>query len=182
MHIIKIVSLFVLFTLLSCKEKEPRKPVNRSKGTFMKESVQRNLLLVAEEEKIIDSLMKAQPELKFQESQKGFWFAITEPNDQEKYYPQKNDVVFFTYEIQDLYGEVIYSREQLKPQTYLVDKQNIMIGLRYGIKKLKIGESGIFYFPSHMGFGYHGDDRDIPPNLPLKVLVTITDIKPENKN
>ncbi len=182
MYCIKIIYLLVLITLLSCNEKEPRRPVNRSKGTFMKESVQRNLLLVAEEEKIIDSLMKSHPELKFKESQKGFWFAITELNEQEKYYPQKNDLVFFNYEIQDLYGEVIYSREQLKPQTYLVDKQNIMIGLRYGIKKLKKGESGIFYFPSHMGYGYHGDDRDIPPNLPLKVLVSITDIKPENKN
>jgi gliding motility-associated peptidyl-prolyl isomerase len=181
MHRIKILSLLVLFTLLSCSKNEPRKPVNRSKGTFLKESVQRNIQLIAEEEKIIDSLMKTLPELKFQESQKGFWFAITESIDQEKYFPQKNDVVFFTYEIQDLYGEVIYTREQLKPQTYLVDKQNIMIGLRYGIKKLKKGESGIFYFPSHMGFGYHGDDNNIPPNLPLKVLVTITDIQPENK-
>mgnify|MGYP006141896251 CR=1 FL=1 len=181
MYCIKIIYLLVLITLLSCNEKEPRRPVNRSKGTFMKESVQRNLLLVAEEEKIIDSLMKSHPELKFKESQKGFWFAITELNEQEKYYPQKNDLVFFTFEIQDLYGEVIYSREQLKPQTYLVDKQNIMMGLRDGIKLMRKNEKVSFLFPSHMAFGYHGDNKRIGSNQPLICTVTLHDFKPETK-
>lgn len=180
---LKIFFPFVVLVLLlvSCKEQEARRPIQKGKSTFMKESVARNIKIVGFEEGIIDSLMKQQKQYKFFESQKGFWFAVTVPNENEHYYPQKNDVIIYNYEIQDLFGTVIYSKERLKTQNYLVDKQNIMMGMRYGLKKLKKGETGLFYFPSHMAFGYHGDNRDIPPNMPLKVIVEIIDIKPENK-
>jgi hypothetical protein len=55
--------------------------------------------------------------------------------------PTKGDVVFFDYEIKDLKGTIIYSELELRPQIYYVDKQDIMMGLRDGIKlmhKMKV--------------------------------------------
>jgi FKBP-type peptidyl-prolyl cis-trans isomerase len=56
-----------------------------------------------------------------------------------------------------------------------------MIGLRDGIKLMKKGEKVTFLFPSHMAFGYHGDNKKIGTNEPLICTVTLNDIKPENE-
>ena len=86
-------------------------------------------------------------------------------------------LIYFDYQINDLNNTVIYSKDELKTQQYVVDKQNIMMGLRDGIKLMKKGETVAFLFPSHMGFGYHGDDNRIGPNEPLICTVILKDIK-----
>jgi FKBP-type peptidyl-prolyl cis-trans isomerase len=57
-----------------------------------------------------------------------------------------------------------------------------MMGLRDGIKLMKKGETITFLFPSHMAFGYHGDDNEINPNEPLICTVYLTDLQQENTN
>ena len=81
-----------------------------------------------------------------------------------------------------LKNNIIYTKEELKSQEYFVDKQNIMMGLRDGIKLMKKGETVTFLFPSHMGFGYHGDNDKIDSNEPLICKVTLTDIKTDELN
>ncbi|MNY41057.1 FKBP-type peptidyl-prolyl cis-trans isomerase [compost metagenome] len=90
-------------------------------------------------------------------------------------------MAYFDYEVKDLDGNVIYTELELRPQVYLVDKQNIMMGMRDGIKLMKKGEKITFLFPSHMGYGYHGDDRRIGHNQPLMVTIALKDIKPEKE-
>jgi gliding motility-associated peptidyl-prolyl isomerase len=93
--------------------------------------------------------------------------------------PKRGDVAYFDYEIADLEGNVIYSEVELRPQTYLVDKQNILMGLRDGIKLMNKNEKVSFLFPSHLGHGFRGDTDRIPANLPLLVTVSLRDFKPE---
>ena len=83
--------------------------------------------------------------------------------------------------MKDIKGNVIYSEVELRPQVYYVDKENIMMGLRDGIKLMNKGEKVTFLFPSHMGFGYHGDNKKIGTNEPLICTVTLNDIKPESE-
>ena len=85
----------------------------------------------------------------------------------------------FDYEIMDLKGNVVYSEVELKPQTYSVDKQNIMMGLRDGIKLMRKNEKVTFLFPSHMAFGYRGDLKRIITNQPIICTVTLNDFKKE---
>jgi hypothetical protein len=59
--------------------------------------------------------------------------------------PTKGDVVFFDYEIKDLKGSIIYSELELRPQIYYVDKQDIMMGLRDGIKLMHKMKSNFFF-------------------------------------
>ncbi len=48
-----------------------------------------------------------------------------------------------------------------------------MMGLRDGIKRLHKNETVTFLFPSHMAYGYHGDNKKIGTNEPLMVTVTL---------
>jgi gliding motility-associated peptidyl-prolyl isomerase len=181
-NVSKIIMLFVVFiTFLSCKQQQARMPVSRSSGTFMKESAARNKKLVAGEEGKIDSIIKSNPKIQYMASKKGYWYHYVVKNDSDTLRPKKGDVAQFDYEIMDMKGNVVYSEVELRPQTYIVDKQNIMMGLRDGIKLMHKKEKVTFLFPSHMAFGYRGDTKRIKTNQPIIVTVTLNDFKPESK-
>ena len=55
----------------------------------------------------------------------------------------------------------------------------MLTGLRDGIKLMKKGETISFLFPSHMAYGYHGDDQKIGINQPIICTVTLKDIQPD---
>lgn len=176
MKSLKLV-LIVFFTFIlvsSCKQhQEARRPLSQASGSFMKKSAERNKKLIAGEEGQIDALIKSNPKVKYLASTKGYWYTYLTVNIVDTLTPKKGDVAFFDYEIKDLKGNIIYSQLELKSQTYLVDKQNIMTGLREGIKLMHKKEKVSFLFPSHIAFGYHGDDKKIGTNQPLICTVTL---------
>ncbi|MFZ4680350.1 MAG: gliding motility-associated peptidyl-prolyl isomerase GldI [Flavobacterium sp.] len=179
----KIVLLIVVFmTLLSCKQQQQaRMPISRSSGTFMKESAARNKKLIAGEEGKIDSIIKSNPKIQYLASKKGYWYHYQIKNENDTLRPKIGDVAQFDYEIMDLKGNVVYSEVELRPQTYLVDKQNILMGLRDGIKLMRKNEKVTFLFPSHMAYGYRGDNKLIKSNQPIICTVTLNDFKPKEK-
>lgn len=178
----KNIKCFILLFLvgiiaLSCKQQQARMPVSRSSGEFLNASVERNKKLNKIEEDEIQLIIKSNPNVTYISSKKGYWYYYENKNDTDSILPKKGDVAFFDYEIKDLKGKIIYSKEELKPQIYLVDKQNIMMGLRDGIKLMKKNEKVTFLFPSNMAFGYHGDNDRISENEPLICTVTLNDFK-----
>jgi len=179
----KIVLLIVVFmTFLSCKQQQQaRMPISRSSGTFMKESAARNKKLIAGEEGKIDSIIKSNPKIQYLASKKGYWYHYQIKNENDTLRPKIGDVAQFDYEIMDLKGNVVYSEVELRPQTYLVDKQNILMGLRDGIKLMRKNEKVTFLFPSHMAYGYRGDNKLIKSNQPIICIVTLNDFKPKEK-
>jgi gliding motility-associated peptidyl-prolyl isomerase len=181
-HFIKIaIIVTVLVTIItSCQSKqEARKPISHASGTFMKQSVDRNKKLIAGEEAEIARVIRQNPKTKFIASTKGFWYSYSVYNQNDTLSPKKGDVALFDYEVQDLKGHSIYSKSELGPQTYFVDKQNIMSGLREGIKLMHRKEKINFLFTSHMGYGYHGDNKKIGTNKPLLCIVTLRDFMSE---
>jgi gliding motility-associated peptidyl-prolyl isomerase len=176
-----VLVVLMAFAVTACSQQQARAPISSSSGTFMKESVERNKKLIANEEQQIDSVMKSNPTVKYIASDKGYWYYYEKENTTDTLRPKRGDVAYFDYEIKDIKGNVIYSETELRPQVYLVDKQNIMMGLRDGIKLMNAGEKVTFLFPSHMGFGYHGDNDRIGTNVPLMCTVTLNEIKPETQ-
>ena len=176
----KIILLALALVFINCNKQQARKPISQKSGTFLKESAERNKKLIKNEELQIDSIIKSNPQIQYLASKKGYWYYYETKNEKDTLYPKKGDVAFFNYEIKDLKGNIIYSEVELKPQTYLVDKQNIMMGLRDGIKLMKKSEKVTFLFPSHMGYGYHGDNKKISTNEPLICTVKLNDFKPES--
>jgi gliding motility-associated peptidyl-prolyl isomerase len=174
-----IAGLLFGIVITGCSQQQAREPISQSSGTFMKESIKRNKKLIADEEGQIDSIIKSNPAIKYIASDKGYWYHYELENTQDTIRPKRGDVAFFDYEVKDIKGNLIYSEAELRPQVYYVDKENIMMGLRDGIKLMNKGEKVTFLFPSHMGFGYHGDNKRIGTNEPLICTVTLNDIKPE---
>ncbi|MGG7036557.1 MAG: gliding motility-associated peptidyl-prolyl isomerase GldI [Flavobacterium sp.] len=176
-----VAVLFILIIAVSCKQQQQtRMPVSRSSGTFMKESIVRNKKLIAGEERKIDSVIKSNPKVKYHTSKKGYWYCYEIRNENDSLRPKKGDIAWFDYEIKDFKGNVVYSEVELRPQTYKVDKQNILMGLRDGIKLMRKKEKVTFLFPSHMAYGYHGDNKRIKSNQPIICTVTLNDFKPES--
>ena len=175
---IKFLVLILSVFIVSCSQQQARQPISRSSGTFMKESVERNKKLVATEEDKIDSIIKNNPDKQFISSNKGYWYSYENRNLNDTLSPKKGDIAYYNCEIKDLNGAIIYSEAELKPQKYYVDKeQKIIIGLRHGIKLMRKNEKITFLFPSHLGYGYHGDNNRIGHNEPLMYTVTLTDFK-----
>lgn len=172
--------LLIFMTILSCKQQQARMPISRSSGTFMKESIERNKKLNAGEESKIDSIVKSNPKIQYITSKKGYWYHYEIKNERDTLRPKKGDIAQFDYEIKDFKGNVVYSEVELRPQTYKVDKQNIIMGLRDGIKLMRKNEKVTFLFPSHMAYGYRGDTKRIGSNQPLICTVTLHDFKAEN--
>ncbi|WP_130735012.1 gliding motility-associated peptidyl-prolyl isomerase GldI [Flavobacterium sp. J27] len=174
-RIFQIITLLIILT--SCSKQQARKPISETNGNFIKESIERNKKLIANEESLIDAIIKKDTLKEYVASNKGYWYKYITKIEEETNLPAKGDIAYFDYEIKDINNKIIYSKEELKPQQYHVDKQNIMMGLRDGIKLMKKGETITFLFPSHMGFGYHGDDNKIQSNTPLICTVELNDIK-----
>ena len=182
-NVFKTMVVFVaIIAFVSCKQQQARMPISRSSGTFMKESAVRNKKIIAGEEGKIDSIIKSNPKIEYFASKKGYWYYYETKNNQDTLRPKKGDVASFDYQIMDLKGNVVYSEVELKPQTYIIDKQNIMMGLRDGIILMHKNEKVTFLFPSHMAFGYRGDLKRINTNQPIICTVTLNDFKKEDKS
>jgi gliding motility-associated peptidyl-prolyl isomerase len=176
MKYFKLIFFLFLATLffVSCKHnQEARRPLSQASGSFMKKSIERNKKIVAGEEGQIDSLIKSNPKVKYIASKNGFWYTYIIQNKIDTIAPKKGDIAFFNYEIKDLKGNIIYSEVELKPQTYAVDKQNIMMGIRAGIKLMHKNEKVTFLFPSHIAYGFHGDEKKIGQNQPLLCTISL---------
>jgi len=143
----------------------------------MKESVERNKILLAQEEAIIKEIMAKDSLHIYQSSASGSWFYYDIQNEKADYNPKPNDVVTFTYNIVSLDNDTIYSMKELGIQKYKVDKQELFPGLRNSIKLLKEKETATFLFPSSLGYGYHGDNNKIGHNIPLKSTISILNIE-----
>lgn len=177
---ISIYSLLFAVLLVSCKQhEEARRPISQTSGTFMKKSADRNKKIVANEEDVIKKIIKSNPKVKYYATRKGYWLTYEEKNTTDLLTPKKGDIAYFNLEVKDIEGKIIYSEADLGPQTYYVDKQDIMMGLRDGIKLMHKNEIVTFLFPSHIAYGYHGDNNKIGTNESLICTVTLRNFIPD---
>jgi gliding motility-associated peptidyl-prolyl isomerase len=167
--------------LASCQEPEPRRPVEVRSGSFLKASAERNKRLLDEETNLMQALAKKDSLRTYQNSASGFMFAYEKRGAADGPLAKPGDLVTLTYDIRTWNEDTLYRREEIGIRPYLVDKEELFPGMRAGVKMLKEGESAVFYFPSSLGFGYHGDDVRIGPNTPLKCTLEILKIEPETE-
>ncbi len=179
---IRYLSLLVFSLLLiSCDGPEPRRPVKVRSGSFLKESVARNRLLLSREEHLIKQKIAQDTVASYQVSPDGFWYTYEVKQDSTAYLPVEDDLVFLSYDMKNLNGDTLYSSEELGTVSYRVDKQDLFPGLRAAVRMLREGETATFMFPSSLGYGYTGDNRKIAPNTPLVSTISILKIEPQHK-
>lgn len=174
-RILIVLTVTFLF-VFNCKAPEARKPVSVKTGSFINSSIERIKTLNAKEKVAIEKLMLEQDE-EYLSSNNGFWYYYNKKSENDSLKtPLFGDVINYNYNVKTLNGNLIYSKEDLKNQTYVMDKEILFTGLREGLKLMKTGETITFLFPSQKAYGYYGDENKIGSNTPLICEVTINSI------
>ncbi|WP_417882000.1 gliding motility-associated peptidyl-prolyl isomerase GldI [Xanthomarina gelatinilytica] len=173
----RIIALLLCALLfVACKSPEARRPVSSKSGSFIDASVERNIKLNEREQAYIKKIMSENPEQEYIASENGFWYYYNVKQADSLMSPDFGDIVTFNYNIKTLTDDIIYSKEDLKTQTYVMDKQELFSGLREGLKLMKSGETVTFMFPSQKAYGYYGDENKIGINVPIKCEVSVNSI------
>lgn len=166
--------LLISFTsLFGCQNLEPRRPINKQKQVFLKESAKRNKNIVAIEQALFQQHIEKEKKLDFSATPQGFWFAHQKKNKNNRVLPVKGDRVTFLYRIEDLNGNLLYDEKTLGEVSFFVDQEDLIPGLREGVKYLAMGEIGVFLFPSYLCYAYQGDGDKIGINQPLRFTITL---------
>lgn len=173
----KITYILLVLLFAKCGGPQARKPVEVKTGSFIKQSVERNRELLASEEKLIGSMIAADSTHEYISTDFGAWYFYQQQNPSSDYLPEENDMVTMIYNIISFQNDTIYNQEETGTIDYLVDREELFPGLRMGVKLLKEGETATFLLPSHLAFGYHGDNNRIGPNMPVKSTITIINIE-----
>ncbi len=165
---------FFLVSILSCQNHEPRRPINKQKQFFLKESAKRNKNIIAIEQSLFRHAIEQERRLTFESASLGFWYAFQKSNiSSNGNYPKKGDRVTFKYRIEDLSGNLLYNEKELGNVSFFVDQEDLIPALREGVKYLRTGEIGVFMFPSYLCYGYQGDGEKIGINQPLRITIEL---------
>jgi len=182
---ILIALCFLTLIVCSCGKQVARKPVSQKSGSYIQESVQRNKQLIAEEEEYIKDLIKKDTAHSYLSSTNGFWYTYVQKDTLGKTItPQIGDLVLFSYNLNTLAGRKILSKEEIGNTVTQIDQSNqeLISGIRQGLKIMKEGETITFLLPSHKAYGYYGLDNKITSNTPVSTTVTLLEIKDQTKN
>tara|TARA_R110002072_G_scaffold48716_5_gene133132 strand:- start:2306 stop:2848 length:543 start_codon:yes stop_codon:yes gene_type:complete len=174
------ILISVVFFTSACKTPEARKPIKTSSGSYIDYSVEKNKKMIADEENDILEIIENDSLNEYINSEQGFWYYFNNQTNLESEKADFGDLIEFEYDVKDLNGNTIYSKEELGPQKYYTDKEELISGLRDGLKLLKEGETATFLFPSHKAYGYYGDLKKIGTNMPIISTVTILNIEQIN--
>ncbi|OBX21047.1 MULTISPECIES: gliding motility-associated peptidyl-prolyl isomerase GldI [Bizionia] len=177
-----LVIICLLLTAFACKSPEARRPISAKSGSFIDQSVERNKNLINKERAVFETLMAKDSVTDYIASNSGFWYYYQTKVADSLITPDFGDIVTYNYTIKDINETVIYSKADLKTQTYIMDKQELFTGLREGLKLMREGETVTFLFPSQKAYGYYGDENKIGTNVPLICEVSLIDIKTTEPN
>ncbi|RMA58604.1 gliding motility-associated peptidyl-prolyl isomerase GldI [Ulvibacter antarcticus] len=180
-----IVILICCLGVVACKSPEARKPVQSKSGSFIQESAVRNKRIYEMEKAIIEKMMKVNSENDYLASDSGFWYYYnTKIDTLNGDSPSYGDHITFSYDIKDLSGNEILSEEEIGLQNYKIDQtnQDLISGLRDGLKLMKEGETVTFLFPSYKAYGYYGIVNKLGTNIPVQSKVTLKSIEQTQEN
>ncbi len=184
-------NIFYIFicciAIISCKSPEARRPIQRASGSFINKSVERNKKVYELEKARILDIIQENPQRTYLTSESGFWYyyntkkSLNNPNASE---PKYGDNVTFTYNIKDLNEISVLTENEIGTQNYIIDQthQELISGLRDGIKLMKEGETITFLFPSYKAFGYYGIENKLGANIPIQSTVTLKSINQNQEN
>lgn len=179
-----LIALFFTIATVSCKTPEAREPVQRSSGTFYEASAKRNKEIFETEKQQILAIIEKNSQNSYISSDSGFWYFYNTQDSLQSKMPQLGDEVTFTYNIKKLDGTIVLSESENGLESYRIDQNNqeLVSGLRDGIKLMKEGETVTFLLPSYKAYGYYGIEGKLGTNVPIQSTVTLKSIEqtPEN--
>jgi gliding motility-associated peptidyl-prolyl isomerase len=170
-----VLILCILF-FYSCAEQQARRPVTQKTATILSETIDQKKLLIASENTFIENQLAKDSINTYLTSTFGFWYVYNSKVENDTKTPKIGDKVEFLYNISDINGAVIYSKEELGIKKYTIDKEDFIPALQEGLKLMRVGETITFIIPSYRAFGLVGDENKIGINQTLKSTVKLLKI------
>ncbi len=179
-----LILLACSLVLISCKSPEARRPLQSTSGSFINKSAERNKVLFEKEKAQITNIINADSTHSYITSDSGFWYYYKQQDTLQTIMPVVGDRIKFSYDVNYLDGSSILSENEVGLQDYIVDQSNqeLISGLRDGVKLMKEGETITFLFPSYKAYGYYGITDKLGANIPIQCTVTLKNINKTNEN
>ena len=73
-----LIMILIISMAFGCRETEPRRPINKKKQVFLKESAKRNKSKLNIEQDLFKQVMSIDKNLKFNSTPLGFWYRSEE--------------------------------------------------------------------------------------------------------
>ncbi len=174
--------LLILCTLFfSCKKQEiSRKPIAKSKSTETELSIKRNTEMIVDEELFFQEYIEKDKKNDYIQSNKGFWYTYLNRQIKDSVYPEKGNIVSYSYEVYDTSDSLLYAKSDFGTLNYKVDEEDILPVLRNSLKILKPKETIKVLSPSLLAYGYMGDQNKITKNQPLIFVINLESINKSN--
>ena len=173
---LRILYFFLFLFLLSCSEKEARRPITASKSYTLASATESLKKINKLEEAKIQNYIISDSFNTYIQSPNGFWYQYINRIENDAITPKKGDVVTLQYNFVDFNNQIIYSKESIGIKEYKVDKEDFIPALQIGVKMMKVGETIKFLIPSFNAFGVVGDENKIGNNQSLISTVTLLKI------
>lgn len=170
----KLLKFIIIALLFSCSENKPRYAVNHNKKSIENTSILKNI--IAEQNQKIDNYLSKNPDKNYINSKRGFWYFYNKKNESNDKSPEFGDSIIFDYSMADLNNKIIYDYKAIGEQSYIMEKQQIITGIREALKILKKGEIATFILPSYKAYGMYGDLNKIPPNTAIICTIKVKSI------
>jgi gliding motility-associated peptidyl-prolyl isomerase len=170
----KLLKFIIIALLFSCSENEPRYAVKHNKKSIENPSILKSI--ISEQNQKIDNYLSKNPDNNYINSKRGFWYYYKKKNDSNDKSPEFGDSIIFDYSIANLNNNIIYDYEAIGEQSYIMEKQQIITGIREALKILKKDEIATFIIPSYIAYGMYGDLNKIPPNTTIICTIKVKSI------
>lgn len=178
----RLILLILFISISSCKTPEARRPISVKSGSFIKESIELNKKINAEQYEQIQIIINNNPSIDYIASDNGFWYYYHTKIENNIETANFGDILNFDYSISDLEGNSIYSEYELGNQNYAMDQEELFSGLREGLKLMKPGELVTFIFPAQQAYGFYGDENKIGSNISIVCKVSLNSITKKETN
>ena len=171
-----VILLSLIFVLIAACSEEPVR--NQPSAKELKEKlIEHNQKKVRTEDEIINSFVEENyPEA--QKTETGLRYLIFPAANRSEFVPGKSQLVTIDYDIELLNGNVIYSTTQEGlPEKFRIEHEDAPAGLHEGLQIMHLGDSAIFIMPSHLAYGFTGDQHTIGQNAMLVYKVVLIEIE-----
>ena len=81
--------------------------------------------------------------------------------------PEVGMKVKINYGVRLINGTLIYSSKDAGPKEFIIGKSNAESGLEEGILLMRVGDKAKLIIPSHLAYGLHGDENNVPKRATL---------------
>lgn len=155
--------------LLSCETKNPSGSLKQqqvvNEEAIRQQFIKANQQLVQKESDEMDYYEKTHG-LQFIKTGSGIRYHVYSASSKGDSIRRDNEITM-DYTLSLLDGTECYSSKENGPKTFVVEHEDLESGIHKAVQYLKHGDKAIILIPSHLAHGLLGDQKKIPPQMPI---------------